>query len=84
MSNEFTKLRDEFSKKWYEVSYKANIACWNFYINSTNENMEKYQKLQEENSKLFKNKKMYKKFKNIDKSSLNKHENKQLKDILDD
>ena len=78
----FKELRDEFCKKLEKVSIDLEKKCWDFYINSTPENMQKYENAQDEYSKLFRDKKTYEKFQNIDKTSLSKHEAKQLKNLL--
>ncbi len=78
----FKELRDEFCKKLENVSVDLEKKCWDFYINSTPENMQKYEDVQDNYSKLFRDKKTYEKFKKIDKNSLSKHEAKQLKNLL--
>ena len=78
----FQELRDEFCKKLEKVSIDLEKKCWDFYINSTPENMKKYETAQDEYSKIFQDRKMYEKFQNVDKNSLSKHEAKQLKDLL--
>lgn len=78
----FNDLRDEFCKDLEKVSINLEKACWNFYTDSSAENMQKYEEAQENYSKLFQNKDFYKKFLEIDKNKLNKHEQKQLKDLL--
>lgn len=80
----FIELREEFSKKLYNAYLNMCNSDWNFYINSTDRNLEKMTKAQDEYSKLFQDKKTYEKFKNVDTSTLNKHEKKQLKNILKD
>lgn len=78
----FINLRDEFCKKLEKVSINLEKTCWDFYTNSTEENMQKYEKAQEDYSKLFQNKDEYNKFLAVDKNELSKHEQKQLKDLL--
>ena len=78
----FIELRENFSKNLEKVTIELNKACWNFYINSNAENMQKYENMQDEYSNIFKDKNMYKQFLNIDKNELNKHEKKQLKNLL--
>ena len=78
----FKELRDEFCKKLENVSVDLEKKCWDFYINSTPENMQKYEDAQDNYSKLFRDKKTYEKFQKIDKNSLSKHEAKQLKNLL--
>ena len=55
----FKELRDEFCKKLEKVSIDLEKKCWDFYINSTPENMQKYENAQDEYSKLFRDKKTY-------------------------
>ena len=69
----FKELRDEFCKKLEKVSIDLEKKCWDFYINSTPENMQKYENAQDEYSKLFRDKKTYEKFQKIDKNTLSKH-----------
>lgn len=78
----YISLRDEFSKELEKISINLEKSCWDFYTNSTPENMKKYETIQDEYSELFKNEDFYKKFKEIDKTKLPKHEQKQLKDLL--
>ena len=78
----FNNLRDEFCKDLERVSINLEKSCWDFYTNSPPENMKKYEEVQEEYSKLFRNEEFYEKFKAVDKNSLSKHEQKQLKDLL--
>lgn len=78
----FIELRDEFCQKLEKISIDLEKKCWDFYINSTPENMQKYENAQDEYSKLFRDENMYQKFKKIDKNSLEKHEQKQLKNLL--
>lgn len=78
----FIELRDNFSYKLEKVTLKSNKSCWNFYINSTPENLAEYEKAQDEYSNLFKDKNTYEEFLKIDKDKLNKHHKKQLKNLL--
>ncbi len=78
----FNELRDEFCKDLERVSIALEKSCWDFYTNSTPENLKKYEEVQEEYSKLFRNEEFYEKFKTVDKNPLSKHEQKQLKDLL--
>ena len=78
----FKELRDEFSEKLEKVSVNLEKSCWDFYTNSTPENMQKYEIAQNEYSDLFKDKKIYEKFLETDKNKLSKHEQKQLKNLL--
>ena len=80
--NEFIKIRDEFSKKLEPKVIKSKIDDWNFYTNSTDENMKELEKSQEEISRLYRNEEIYNKLKALEKSGLeNKHLAKQLKDL---
>lgn len=79
---EFIKLRDDFCKKLEPKNLKANIDCWDFYINSTEENQKKYEQSTEDVYSLYRDEETYEKFKNISDSELSdKHLVKQLKDI---
>ena len=82
LNKNFVKLRDEFSKNWYKLYLKSSCCDWNFYINSTEENLKKMTLAQDEFSNLFHNREAYEEFKKIDSSKLSKHEQKQLKNIL--
>ncbi len=80
----FEKIRDKFSEIWYQKYLEMCCADWDFYINSTQENMEKMTKAQDNHSNLFKDENFYNEFKKIDKNNLNPHQQKQLKNILKD
>ena len=82
MKNKFINLREDFCKNLEKVSINLEKSCWDFYINSTPENLKRYEEIQDEYSKLFKDETTYKKFLEIDKNTLPKHEQKQLKDLL--
>ena len=78
----YIKLREEFTKKYEPVLYSSELAGWNFYTNSTEENLKKYTQAQEKMSDLFKDKKMYEELKSIQEQGLDdKHLAKQLKDL---
>lgn len=80
--NEFIKIRDEFSKELEPRQLKSGIDCWNFYINSTDENMKKYESSEEKVYELYRDKDTYKKLLELEKEGLNdKHLTKQLKDL---
>ena len=80
--NEFIKIRDEFCAELEPKALKANIDCWNFYINSTAENMKTYETSQDIVYKLYQNVDLYKKLQELKKERLaDKHLNKQLKDL---
>ncbi len=80
----FKEIREKFSEIWYKKYLEMCNADWNFYINSTPENLDIMTKAQDEHSNLFRDETFYKDFKKIDKNLLNKHEQKQLKNILKD
>ncbi|MCM1265572.1 MAG: M2 family metallopeptidase [Candidatus Gastranaerophilales bacterium] len=87
MNNEqkYIELRDRFCKELEPKSLEANIDCWNFYIDSTEENMKKYEKSQDAVYELYKNEELYKNLKELEKTELeDKHLNKQLKDLTRD
>ena len=79
---EFIQLRDDFCKKLEPKNLKANIDCWDFYINSTEENQKKYEQSTEDVYSLYRDEETYKKFKSISDDELSDvHLVKQLKDI---
>ena len=79
----YIKIRDEFGAELEKLAYNAEISAWDFYTNSTHENMHKYADAQEEMSNLYKNKDLYEKFKQIKETGLgDKHIDKQIKDIV--
>lgn len=78
----FEKLRSALETKAEPLEHKAKILDWDFYTDSTQENMQKMQEAWDKCSALYKNHKTFEKFKLIDSSKLNKHDSKQLKDIL--
>ena len=80
---EFVAVRDSFCKDLEPKSLKANIDCWNFYINSTPENQEKYENSQEDVYKLYRNEDIYKNLQSIQKDGVSdKHLSKQLDDMV--
>lgn len=81
-TKKFIDLREDFSKKLEPATIEAESADWDFYTNSTDENMEKSQIASDNLSAIFQDEETYKKFLEIDSSKLPKHEAKQLKDIL--
>ncbi len=82
--DKFNELKTKLEKKQEPIEKKARYLDWEFYINSTPENMEKMQKVWDEFSEIYKDKKAYEKFKSIDGSKFNTHDAKLLKDILKD
>ena len=83
-TKKFVNLREELSKKMEPLALEFKKADWDFYTNSTDENMEKSQKASDKYSEIFQDKEAYEKFLSIDASKLPKHEAKQLKDILEE
>ncbi len=81
-TKKYTELRDELSNKLGPIALKAKRLDWDFYINSTHDNMEKMQKAWDEYQKIFADEITYNKFKEIKTENLPKHEAKQLKDLL--
>ena len=80
---QYLKLREEFTKKYEPTLYNSELAGWNFYTNSTEENLKKYTQSQEQMSNLFKDEQMYKSLKAIQEEGLeDKHLAKQLKDLV--
>ena len=80
--DKFIKLRNELALKLEPAGIYAQKADWDFYTNSTEDNMKKSQKAWDNYSDFYKDEKMNKSFLGINKESLPKHEQKQLKDIL--
>lgn len=79
---EFIKLRDDFSKDLEPKSLRANIDCWDFYINSTEENQKAYEQSQEKVYELYQNEDIYKQLLSIQKDGVkDKHLGKQLNDL---
>lgn len=79
---EFIILRDEFSKELEPKALKSNIDCWNFYINSTDENRAEYEKSTEDVYNLYKDREIYDKLMKLSEIGLqDKHLTKQLKDL---
>lgn len=85
LDNEFIQLRDDLSKELEPKRTKLELDCWNFYINSTPENLRQYEISQEEVYKIFRNKETFDKLKEFKEKGLNDtHLAKQLKDLLRD
>ena len=74
LMNKFIKLRESFSEKLYPIVLKSNISRWNFYINSTNENLEIMTKDSDELTNLWQDENLYKEFLKLKDIELNKHE----------
>ena len=82
LENKFVNLRENFSEKLYPQILKCSISEWNFFINSTDENLKIMNNAQDEYQKLWQNEKIYKEFLKLKNATLNKHEEKQLQDII--
>ena len=85
MNNEtenFAKLRDELAVKLESIVIDAKKADWDFYTNSTDENMKKSQEMSDKIDEIFHDEKTYNKFLEIDKTKLSKHDARQLKDLV--
>ena len=81
-TEKYINVREEFSKKLEPLRTDANKADWDFYINSTEENMAKSQEASEKLDEIFHDRETYEKLLAIDVTKLPKHEAKQLKNIL--
>ena len=81
-SEKFIKLREEFSPDFAKRIHEEEKAAWDFYINSNPDTMKTFEVAQDNMTQLFSDKETYKKFLDIDKTKITKHEQKQLKDIL--
>jgi peptidyl-dipeptidase A len=77
----FIKLRDEISKDMKQVLSGSEAACWDFYTNSTDENMQKMNEAQNKVNDFYDNKEIYTKLKEINDNGgvSEKHLKKQLK-----
>lgn len=79
----FIELRNKFCNKTQDKIIENGIDCWNFYINSTDENLKKYQKTEEEVSDFYKDQETFDNLSKIQKNDLgDKHLNKQAKELL--
>ncbi len=81
-TKKFTKLKEELSQKLEPATLDAKKADWDFYTNSTDENLKKSKTASDKIDAIFHNEETYNKFLQIDKTKLSKHDSKQLKDIL--
>ena len=81
----YKALRDKFGKKLEKITCDLELADWDFYTNSTDDNMKKCATTQGELSNLYNNRDLYKKFKQIKEIGLgDKQLNKQVKDLVRD
>ena len=78
----FISLRDNFNKLLKPLYINAELAAWNFYTDSTDENLKLMIKAENNLNKLYKNKVLYKKFKKLKTDNLDEHELRQLKNII--
>lgn len=78
----FDILKNKLEEKSEPLELQAKKYDWDFYINSTKENMEKMQKAWDDVSEIYQDETSYEQFKAIDSSDFNKHDSKQIKDIL--
>jgi len=82
LRNKFINIRESFSAKLYPAYLKSSRADWDFYINSTDENMNLSIKYNDEYQDLFKDENVYNELKKINPESLEKNEKRQLKNLL--
>lgn len=85
MSNtdRYIDLRNKFGEKLQKVQYDAELAAWDFYTNSNDENLKKYTDSQENFSELFQDKETYSALKEIQDCGIeDKHLSKQLKNLV--
>ena len=80
--DKFISLRDKFGDVIYPILLKYNISSWDFYINSTDENLDIMTNNYDEYKNLWKNESLYKEFLEYKNKDLSEHEAKQLKEIL--
>lgn len=80
---EYIALRDDFCKQLAPLNLDTELKAWEFYINSTEENKNKYLEAENKTHELFQNEDLFKKLYAIkDKGLSDKHLNKQLKDLV--
>ena len=82
MNKKFVALRDAFIQKYEKLAPECDEAEWSFYINSTDENMQKYSAKQERLDNFLKDRKLYAMFRAISPATLSKQEQNQLNFIL--
>ena len=83
LNTKFLNLREDICKELYPLYLAAEETSWNFFINSTDENLNKMTEASDNYSNFFKNEKIYNELKKIKPDVLNKYETKQLKNLLD-
>lgn len=81
----YITIRDEFCKKLEPQYLDAGVKDWNFYTNSTKENLELSSKASDEIQELYRDEKVYKELAVLQKQDLgDKHLNNQLKHFYKD
>lgn len=79
----YIEIRNNFGKNLEPALYNAELTAWDFYTNSTDENLHKYTVAQEEMRKLYQDKDLYQKLKEIKEIGLgDNHLDKQVKDLV--
>ena len=81
-SEKFALLKDTFWEKVASADVEYAIGRWNFYTNSTSENMQKLQDSVGRYHELFRDEKTFDAFSHIDKTKLSEHDAKILTYIL--
>ncbi len=81
-TDKFINIREEFSKKLEPASTHTEKSAWDFFINSTPETQQVFEKAEDEMYALFKDELTFDKLKDIDKDKLPPHEAKQLKNLI--
>ena len=84
LRDNFLKLRDDFCEKLYPALVNENIKCWNFYINSNDENLKALNEASDKMTYLYKDINLYEKLKKIkeNENQLTKNEKKQLENLI--
>ena len=78
----YLKLREEISPKYDQLRSIEELTAWDFYINSTDANLQRYTKAQKDFSEFFKDKEIYNKLKDFETlETEDKHLKKQIKNI---
>ena len=79
----YRDLREQFGNKLKDAYYNAELAAWNFYTDSNQENLDRNTQAQEEYNNLYNDKDLYKRLKEIKDTGLNdKHLDKQVNDLV--
>lgn len=79
----FVELRERISKDLHPIMTDSEAACWDFYTNSSNENLDKMNVAQDKATEFYDNKEIYEELKAInDKGGVgDKKLKKQLRDL---